>query len=139
VMLDHEGYLSFFERRRNGDMLELLPGRRMFVDEQGKPLQLNASRAGKSGRRKLTVVDWDGDGRLDVLLNSENVNWLRQVDSRDGRVVLKDMGKLDERKLAGHDTSPTTVDWNGDGARDLLVGGEDGHLYYKRNDLRRGL
>ena len=40
------------------------------------------------------------------------------------------MVPLSDQRLAGHTTSPTTVDWNGDGHRELLIGGEDGHLYY---------
>ena len=111
----------------------LLPGQRKFVDEQGQPLQLNAKRAGGSGRRKLCVVDWDGDGKLDVLLNGVNANLLRQVETRDGAWVMQDMGPLDPRQIEGHDTSPTTVDWNNDGVPDLLVGAEDGRFYYLKN------
>lgn len=133
VMLDHEGYLAFFPRRRTGGRLELLPGQRALVDEQGNPLRLNEGRAGKSGRRKLCIGDWDGDGRLDVLLNSENARLLRQVSSSNGRWVFRDEGNLDTRPLAAHDTSPTLVDWNGDRVPDLLLGAEDGYLYYKRN------
>ncbi len=133
VMLDHEGYLSFFERRRNANRLVLLPSQRSFVDEQGKPLQLNAGRAGKSGRRKLCVTDWNGDGRLDVLMNSENAALLQQVGFRNGKWILKDLGNLDPRPVSGHTTSPTVVDWNNDTVPDLLVGAEDGRMYYKRN------
>jgi len=133
VMLDHEGYLAFFPRRRHGKKLELLPGQRVLVDEKGEPLRLTEGRAGKSGRRKLCLGDWDGDGRLDVLLNSENARFLRQVASRDGRWVFRDEGNLDTRPLAAHDTSPTLVDWNGDKVPDLLLGAEDGYFYYKRN------
>ena len=67
------------------------------------------------------------------LIDGKNVEWWRNVETRDGKVVLKHVGPLDSRILAGHDTSPTTVDWNGDGVPDLLVGAEDGHLYYLRN------
>jgi hypothetical protein len=134
VMLDHEGYLALFRRRREDDGLTLLPGERAFLDAQGKPLQLNGGRAGKSGRRKLAIVDWDGDGRLDVLANSTNVNWLRQLESPAGRHVLQDRGPIAERRIEGHDTSPTSVDFNADGVPDLLVGAEDGRMYY----LRRG-
>ena len=111
----------------------LLPGERKFIDEKGQPLQLNAKRAGGSGRRKLCVVDWDGDGKLDVLLNGVNANVLCQVETRDGAWVMKDVGPLDARKIEGHDTSPTTVDWNNDGVPDLLVGAEDGRFYYLKN------
>ena len=40
VMLDYEGYLSLFERRRARGKLELLPPRRLFVDEDNQPIQL---------------------------------------------------------------------------------------------------
>jgi hypothetical protein len=137
VMLDTEGYLAFFERTKRDDKLALLPPKRIFCDEQGQPLRLNAGIAGKSGRRKLCVVDWDSDGKLDLLLNGENANFLRQVATRDGRFLFKDMGKLADKNVASHDVSPTVVDWNGDGIPDLLAGAEDGHLYYLRNERSR--
>jgi hypothetical protein len=133
MMLDHEGYLAFFERRRREGKLELLPPQRVLCDEGGKQLQLNSGRAGKSGRRKLCVVDWDGDGKLDVLVNSANATWLRQTDVRDDKYFFKDIGPVSQRNIEGHDTSPTTVDWNNDGVPDLLIGAEDGYLYYLRN------
>ncbi|NBV24129.1 MAG: VCBS repeat-containing protein [Proteobacteria bacterium] len=136
VMLDTEGYLAFYERAKRDGKLVLLPPQRIFCDEQGQPLRLNAGTAGKSGRRKLCVVDWDGDGKLDLLLNGENANFLRQVDARDGKFFFKDMGKLADKNVASHDVSPTVVDWNGDGIPDLLAGAEDGHLYYLRNSRK---
>ena len=133
VMLDHEGYLAFFRRQQNDNELMLLPGQRIFVDEQGAPLQLNSEEAGKSGRVKLAVVDWDGDGRLDLVVNSVNAGWYRQVENSGGKYVYRAMGDLGKQLLAGHSTSPTIVDWNANGVPDLLVGAEDGRLYYKRN------
>ncbi|UCH35752.1 MAG: VCBS repeat-containing protein [Armatimonadota bacterium] len=132
VMLDHEGYLAFFERRKAAGELQLLPGRRMFFNEDGSPLRLNAGRAGKSGRRKVVLVDWDRDGRLDILANSVNVDFLRNV-STDGGYVYRNMGPVDDMILAGHTTCPTVVDWDGNGVPDLLVGAEDGFLYYLEN------
>lgn len=133
VMLDHEGYLALFEREQHGDELRLLPGRRIFVDEQGRLLQLNPKRAGGSGRRKLAICDWDGDGRLDVLANSQNADLLRNLGMREGKVVLQNTGPIDSRKLAGHTSSPAVADWNADGIPDLLVGAEDGYLYLRLN------
>lgn len=133
VMLDHEGYLAFYERADIGELKVLLPGQRIFTDPAGKPLRMNDGYAGKSGRRKLSMVDWDGDGQLDLLANSLNVSLLRNVSTPDKPWVLEDLGPLSDHRLAGHDTSPTTVDWNKDGKRDLVIGAEDGYLYYLPN------
>jgi hypothetical protein len=134
VMLDHEGYLAFFERRKTGDDLQLMPGRRIFTDESGTPLRLNDRRAGKSGRRKFAITDWDRDGDADVLINGVNIDLLRNIGTME-KPAFRDEGPLDSRKLAGHDTCPTTVDWNRDGVPDLLIGAEDGFLYYLKNPL----
>ncbi|MEA1951821.1 MAG: VCBS repeat-containing protein, partial [Planctomycetota bacterium] len=133
VMLDREGYLSLFKRAKQAGRLVLLPPEPAFVSENGKPFQLNNRRAGGSGRRKLCLVDWDRDGRVDVLVNSRNIDFLRNVKEIDGRAVLRNMGQVDPRRLAGHTTSPTVVDWDGNAVPDLVVGGEDGHFYYLKN------
>ncbi len=137
VMLDHEGYLAYFERAKRAGQLVLLPPQRVLCDEQGNPLKLSAGIAGRSGRRKLCVVDWDGDGRLDILLNAANAKFLRQVDARDGKWFFRDLGLLVEQNIEGHDVSPTVVDFNGDGIPDFLGGAEDGRFYYLRNPRTR--
>jgi hypothetical protein len=137
VMLDHEGELAFFKRALKKNQLVLLPGERIFVDENGDPLSLTRGPAGKSGRRKLEVVDWDGDGRLDILFNGENADFYRNLGERNGKVALQNKGTMDERKVSGHTSSPTLVDWDKNGIPDLLVGSEDGRLYYKKNPRTR--
>lgn len=94
---------------------------------------LNPGQAGKSGRRKLAVTDWDGDGKPDILINGLNATLYRNAGQADGRYTFEPAVDLHTRKLAGHDTSPTTVDWNRDGIRDLLIGAEDGYLYFMPN------
>lgn len=137
MMLDHEGYLSLFKRVRQNGELVTLPGERIFYNASGELLQLNVKKAGGSGRRKFCVVDWDLDGRLDLLLNSKNVEFWRNVRNDGDKVYFENMGDVDGRRLAGHTTSPTTVDWDGDGVRDLLVGAEDGHFYYMQNPVKK--
>mgnify|MGYP006281870099 FL=1 len=134
VMLDHEGYLALFKRSRDGSGTVLLPPRRVFRTSQGgDPLRLNSGTAGRSGRRKFCLTDWDGDGRLDLLTNSTSVDFLRNVSERDGEYVFQDEGPLTTVRLAGHTTSPTVVDWDRNGIPDLLIGAEDGFLYYLKN------
>ncbi len=122
VILDQEGYLTCQSRARTET--------RIFVDEDNQPIRLNEHTAGRSGRYKLDVVDWDGDGRLDVLVNSENAAWYRNCEDRDGKVVLKKIGNLAKRNVAGHTSSPTACDFDQDGKPDLLVGAENGRLYF---------
>jgi len=126
VALDQEGYLTL---RSQGKSAE-----RIFVDEDNASLRLNAKSCGASGRVKLAVVDWDGDGRLDVLVNSENATWYRNCEERDGKIVLKRIGNLARRNVAGHTSSPAACDFDRDGKPDLLVGAENGRIYHVRHD-----
>ncbi len=129
AILDTEGHLAFLERAKKDGKLVLLPPRRAFVGEDGKPLRLNPNAAGKSGRRKLCATDWDGDGKFDLLLNSANADLLKQVGQKDGAWVFKNAGPLDAKNIEGHDVSPGVSDFDGDGLPDFLGGAEDGRLY----------
>jgi hypothetical protein len=62
-----------------------------------------------------------------------NIRFLRSQGQQNGKYVFSDEGAVNERKLAGHSTSPTVVDWNKNGVPDLLVGAEDGFFYFLRN------
>ncbi|MEG3656885.1 VCBS repeat-containing protein [Arenibacter palladensis] len=137
VMLDHEGYLAFFERFKKRGKLYLKPGQRIFKNADGTIgndlLRLTEREAGGSGRRKIEFTDWDGDGDLDLLANSENIEWYENVGETNGNTIFKKRGNLVNTKLAGHTTSPTVVNWDKDGKPNLLIGAEDGHFYYLMN------
>ncbi len=153
VMLDHEGYLALFEQE-SGPGPDGLPrvksGRRVFraepvstFDSRHQPrndvaglLRLNNGNAGASGRRTLALCDWDGDGRTDLIVDSRNANVMRNEGTADGLTTFRDTGPIADRILAGHSTCPTVVDWNKDGVPDLVVGAEDGRLYYRKNPRR---
>ncbi len=137
VMLDQEGYLAFFERALRDGTRVLLSPKRIFCNEEGEPLQFSTKGAGRSGRRKLCVADWDGDGRLDILINSKNAEFWRQVGEKEGRFLFKNMGCLHPKNIEGHDVSPTVVDFDNDGIPDFIGGAEDGHFYYLRNPRSR--
>ena len=138
VTLDAEGYLVFFQRHRAADgQLELLPPQRIFcsVNAQGErtPLRLSEKTAGGAGRRTFCFVDWDGDGKIDLIVNGLNADFLRNVADKPGEWVFQDMGPVAPTKLAGHNTAPTVVDWTHTGVPDLVVGAEDGFFHYLRN------
>ena len=146
-MLDHEGYLALFRRAERNRGLILLPGKRLFscedisaFDSIQRPknktsglLRMNEGIAGRSGRRKFCFADWDLDGLLDLLVNSRNINFLKNISTNQNKHLFRDQGMVDNRILAGHTTSPTVVDWDKDNIPDLLVGAEDGFFYYMKN------
>ena len=194
VVLDGDGYLVLHERIQEDGKLKLMPGKRVFHMEEGKPhvfnhkqqernldtnqdgrndlaglddqgrigffvsetgnevrwvdrsddprykdpgnataLRMASGWTGRSGRRKFVLTDWDHDGKLDLLVNSINVNFLKNVSDEPGKYVFRDMGPMDTLVLAGHTTSPSLIDINSDGVDDLVLGAEDGFFYYLPN------
>lgn len=122
VALDQQGVLVL---RRSGKAAE-----RIFVDEDLRPLVLNARSSGGSGRAQLAMTDWDGDGKTDLLVNSQNALWYRNAGEREGKIILKKIGNVSERDVSGHNTCPAVADFNGDGEPELVLGAEDGRIYH---------
>lgn len=144
VMLDHEGYLTWFERIKDKTRgLVLQPGKRIFsgsnasvfdanhkiVSDSSGMLRLNVKENGGSGRRKFSITDWNGDGLPDLVVNSLNASVLINRGQRNGNWYFEESGTLGAKVLAGHDTSPTPVNWKEAGSG-MLVGAEDGHFYF---------
>ena len=153
IMLDHEGYLAFYERFRDSDAsLRLRQGKRIFIgvncsvydpqkgvaDSTCGPLRLNSKKAGQSGRRKICFADWDGDGLADLLVDSRNTAWFKNLGTdENGKVLLEYRGDISDVKLAGHSTCPAVFDWGNDGIPDIICGAEDGHFYLLRNNIQQ--
>lgn len=126
VTLDQSGVLVF---RSEGKAAE-----RLFIDEDNHPLRLNPKSCGASGRVQLALTDWDGDGRTDVIVNSENAAWYRNCEDRDGKVVMKRIGNLTDRNVSGHNTGPAVCDFDKNGKPDLVIGAEDGRMYFIKHE-----
>ena len=130
AMLNHQGYLALFRRSRCGDKLCLKPGERIFLELNGRFLNLARGRAGASGRRKIELADWDNDGDLDLITDSdEGPIWYQNVGTQ-AKPVMAARGTIINAPLRGHNPTPNVADWNGDGKLDVIVGAEDGFLYY---------
>ncbi len=130
VMLNHQGYLCLYRRARTDGRLLLMPPERIFVTPAGRFLNLAAGRAGSSGRRKIELADLDGDGDLDLIVDSDQgPAWYENIGSQS-KPAMQPRGVLVKANLAGHSPTTTVVDWNGDGRLDVIVGAEDGFFYY---------
>ena len=140
VMLDQEGYLAFFERARRADGTLFLkhPRRAFTCGPKRTLLRPNNRRGGGSGRRKLSIGDWDGDGMADIILDGRNSKFYRQIEKKDG-VWHFDVGvDMSDQKLNNHSTSPAFVDFDNDGIPEMLLGCEDGFFYHlKNNDWKK--
>ncbi len=125
---------------------------------KGKPWRVMAGENGsiqgpaerKWGYTVLSVADWDGDGRPDILLNSiwGKVEWMRGLgglklaapkpvevawDGPAPKPVWNWWNPISGTLVTQWRTTPVAIDWNKDGRCDLIVLDTEGYpAYFER-------
>jgi hypothetical protein len=152
--LDPGGFLSYWDRQ--DDPFRVGPARRLEFDT-GEEIKLSPPLAegGASGRIKLAIGDWNGDGVWDIVLGTPMTHLNDYAPFRHATVfVLENVGSNTEPRLRKpepiktgngnylwfgiHSAAPALVDLDGDGHLDLVVGSENGRLYYYARSYLEG-
>lgn len=80
------------------------------------------------------LVDWDGDGKIDILLGNEDgrPTWIKNLG--DGKYdIERFIIQLDPDVDFGCLSVPVVCDWDSDGDYDLLAGNSSGFVEYVEN------
>ena len=134
-------------RKDSGDMILVAGDARYEKTDKGTVIIYEGERievppdkqAGITGTASAVhAVDWDGDGRIDLLVGDigGNVYLLPNEGTRQKYAFGKERqlsagGK--PLRVNGGDAGPFACDWDGDGKLDLLVGAGDGSVWFYRN------
>ena len=152
VTMDLDLDLVLYRRAGSSNPTELLVAEKLrFEDGETIPTGGPYTPQGGDGRgrNKVQVVDWDGNGLLDLIVGvgpqpgsvffSSWILLFRNVGSNEQPVFARPEPLLFNKdgkplEFYRHTANPSVVDWDGDGKWEILVGADLGFVWYFRPD-----
>jgi hypothetical protein len=119
---------------RKAEVLKGTDGKPLIIPLNGQPMTENIC-------TRPFAVDWDGDGHLDLVVGNFSGTFYWFKGEGKGRFrpepeIIKTGGA--PLRIEGHHSDPFVVDWDGDGALDLLSGSSNGGVQWARNRAGKG-
>ena len=152
VIQDLDLDLALYRRAGRDDLSALVPGEKLRYEDGGtiKTHGVYTPPGGDGrGRTKIQVMDWNKNGKLDLVLGvgpqpgsaflGSFVLLCENVGSNANPVFKRPVPLLFDSKGAPmefwrHGALATVVDWDGDGEWELLVGADRGAVWYFKPD-----
>ena len=148
VIQDRDLDLAIFRRVGRDHPALLSPGEKLRY-EDGSTIKTHGTytpRGGDGrGRTKINVVDWDGDGTLDLLIGvgpqhgspyrgsyvlfAKNVGTNAKPIFKRPQILLWD-SEGQPLEFWRHGVHMAPVDWDGDGVYELIAGADQGRIWY---------
>ena len=148
VIQDTDLDLALFRRASEDDLSTLMPGEKLRY-EDGETIKTHGiytpGGGDGRGRTKLNIVDWDGDGLLDLLIGvgpqhgspyrGSYVLFAKNVGSNENPVFRRPhvlLWDTDGRPLEfwRHGVHMAPVNWDNDGRYALIAGADQGFVWY---------
>ena len=152
VTMDRDLDLAIFRRTGRDDLAALEPGEKLRY-EDGDAIKTHGvytpGGGDGRGRTKIEVVDWDGDGRWDLVLGvgpqhrsafkasylllCRNVGTNQEPVFKRPEILLFDEDGV-PLEFWRHGVHPAVVDWDGDGKWEVVVGADKGMIWYYKQE-----